>query len=77
MEFHKLKFNPGSGKHLQYLLYNYLGLEVTDYTDTKQPATGTKVIKKKMNQLIAEFAIKPEELTLTEFIPELFEEEEI
>lgn len=75
IEFHKLKFNPGSGKHLQYLLYNYLGLEITDYTDTKQPATGTKVIKKKMNQLIAEFDIKPEELTLTEFIPELFEEE--
>lgn len=77
IEFHKLKFNPGSGKHLQHLLYNYLGLEVTDYTDTKQPATGTKILKKKMNQLIAEFDIKPEELTLTEFIPELFEEEEI
>lgn len=75
IEFHKLKFNPGSGKHLQHLLYNYLGLEVTDYTDTKQPATGTKILKKKMNQLIAEFDIKPEELTLTEFIPELFEEE--
>ena len=75
VDFHKLKFNPGSGKHLQYLLYNYLGLEVTDYTDTKQPATGTKILKKKMNQLIAEFDIKPEELTLTEFIPELFEEE--
>lgn len=75
VEFHKLKFNPGSGKHLQHLLYNYLGLEVTDYTDTKQAATGTKVIKKKMNQLIAEFDIKPEELTLTDFIPELFEEE--
>lgn len=64
-EFSKLKFNPGSGQHLQYLLYTYLGLEITDYTNTKQAATGTKILKKKMNQLIAEFDIKPEEVTTT------------
>ncbi|AWH15447.1 DNA polymerase [Pseudomonas phage 98PfluR60PP] len=41
-------FNPGSPLQLQELLYGLMGLPVLEVTDTKQPATGTKVIKKLM-----------------------------
>lgn len=41
-------FNPGSPLQLQELLYELMGLPVLEVTDTKQPATGTKVIKKLM-----------------------------
>lgn len=43
------EFNPGSGNQVQYLLYNYFGLPVIDLTDTKQPATGGKTLKKLVN----------------------------
>lgn len=42
-------FNPNSPKQLQILLYGLMGLPVIDYTDTKQPATGDKTIKKLIN----------------------------
>lgn len=38
-------FNPGSPLQLQMLLYDLLQLPVLEVTDTKQPATGGKVIK--------------------------------
>lgn len=41
-------FNPGSPLQLQELLYGLMALPVLEVTDTKQPATGTKVIKKLM-----------------------------
>jgi DNA polymerase-1 len=44
--FDELVFNPNSGKQLQKLLYDQLGLPVLDYTDTKQPATGADTIEK-------------------------------
>jgi DNA polymerase-1 len=43
------EFNPGSGKQIQYLLYDYFGLPVIELTDTKLPATGGKVLKKLIN----------------------------
>lgn len=43
------EFNPGSGNQVQYLLYDYFGLPVIDLTDTKQPATGGKTLKKLIN----------------------------
>lgn len=43
------EFNPGSGTQVQYLLYTYFGLPVLELTDSKQPATGGKVLKKLIN----------------------------
>jgi DNA polymerase I len=34
----RLKFNPNSDQQVGNLLYNYLGLPILDYTDTKQPS---------------------------------------
>lgn len=48
-DFADLQLNPGSPKQLQHLLYEYFGLPELDYTDTKQPATGTKTLKKLLN----------------------------
>lgn len=42
-------FNPDSPQQMQILLYDVLGLPVLDTTDTKQPATGDKTIKKLLN----------------------------
>jgi DNA polymerase-1 len=42
----RIKFNPGSGKQLQKLIYEYMGYKVIDFTDTKQPSTDDKTIKK-------------------------------
>lgn len=42
-------FNPGSGTQLQALIYDYLGYEVIDTTDTGLPATGADTIKKLIN----------------------------
>jgi hypothetical protein len=47
---------------LQKLLHERLGLEITDTTDTGQPATGNKILKKHIFKLINEFAITEEEL---------------
>ena len=45
-DFDDVVFNPGSPKQLQELLYEFLGFEATDFTKSKQPATGAKVLKK-------------------------------
>jgi DNA polymerase-1 len=45
----RLIFNPGSPKQVGELLYNYMGLPIIDVTDTKQPATGKKTLKKLLN----------------------------
>lgn len=45
-DFDHINFNPNSNPQLQQLLYDYLHLPVLDYTDTKQPATGAKTLKK-------------------------------
>lgn len=42
----RIKFNPGSGPQLQELIYTQMGYPVIDLTDTKQPATGAKTLKK-------------------------------
>jgi DNA polymerase-1 len=52
--FSDVVFNPGSPLQLQKLLYEVIGLPVTDYTDSKQPATGGKIIKKLMAHPLAE-----------------------
>ena len=51
--FAKVQFNPGSPLQLQKLLYEVIGLPVTDLTDSKQPATGGKIIKKLMKHPLA------------------------
>ena len=45
----KEEFNPASPNQLQELLYDVIGLPVLDLTDTKQPATGKKVLEKLLN----------------------------
>ena len=57
-----LEFNPGSPKQLGKLLYEHMGFEIIDRTDTGLPATGAKTIKKLRNQLISKYAITEEEL---------------
>lgn len=42
-------FNPDSNQQVQYLLYDLFKLPVIDFTDTKQPATGTDTLKKLIN----------------------------
>lgn len=48
-EVEYLTFNPNSGTQLQELLYSIIGLPVIDLTDSKQPATGGKTLKKLLN----------------------------
>lgn len=45
-DFDYIVFNPNSNPQLQKLLYQDMGLPVIDRTDTKQPATGGKTLKK-------------------------------
>jgi len=68
-------FNPGSGKHLIELVYNQLGFEITDRTDTGLGATGGKVLLKKYNQLLSEFNLTENSFKLDASLTELFEEE--
>jgi len=48
-EFAHIQFNPGSDQQLQGLIYDYLGYEVIDVTDSKTPATGMKTLAKLIN----------------------------
>jgi len=48
-ELAHIKFNPGSDKQLQDLIYDYLGYEVIDTTDSGAPAVGGKTLKKLIN----------------------------
>ena len=43
------EFNPNSNHHLQFLLYDVIGLPVIDTTATKQPATGVNTLTKLIN----------------------------
>lgn len=45
----KEEFNPASPLQMQELLYEIIGLPVLDLTDSKQPATGKKVLEKLLN----------------------------
>lgn len=45
----RLVFNPNSDQQVGNLLYNYLGLPILDYTDTKQPSTAGKTLAKLLN----------------------------
>ena len=68
-------FNPGSPKQLIELVYNQFGLEITDYTDKKNPSTGGKVLLKKFNHLLSEFNLAEDSLKMDESLQQLFEEE--
>lgn len=61
-DFAGIRFNPGSNLNLQGLLYEELGFEIQDKTKTGQPATGSKVIKKLMFQLMNKHNITEEDL---------------
>jgi DNA polymerase-1 len=61
-DFKHIVFNPSSNPMLQKLLHEKLGIEVTDTTDTGQPATGNKILKKHIFKLINEFGITEEDL---------------
>lgn len=45
----KEEFNPDSNLMLRDLLYDFLGLEVIEWTDTKLPATGKHTLAKLLN----------------------------
>lgn len=49
--FSNKKFNPGSPKQLQHLLYSVMQLPVIDYTKTKLPATGAETVEKLINHV--------------------------
>lgn len=44
--FDYVDYNPGSNPQTQALLYDYLGYDVIDLTQSKQPAVGAKTLKK-------------------------------
>lgn len=48
-----ISFNPGSGLQMQQLLYELIGLPVIQLTDSGQPSTSGKVIKKLMDHELA------------------------
>lgn len=58
----KTKYNPASVKQTQELVYKTIGADIIDTTDTGQPATGAKTLKKILNKLINEYNITEEEL---------------
>jgi len=68
-------FNPGSGKQLIELVYNQLGFEITDRTDTGLGATGGKVLLKKYNQLLSEYGLTEDSLKIDESLQQIFEED--
>ena len=45
-DFIDLEFNPKSNNNIRELFYTQLEYEPIDFTDTKQPATGSKTLKK-------------------------------
>ncbi len=55
-------FNPGSDLQKQFLLYDLLGLEPIDFTDTGAPAVGKKTLAKLLARLTVEHKITDEEL---------------
>lgn len=69
------RFNPNSGKHLQYLLYKVMQLPVLDTTASKQPSTSSSTIEKLLNHtkhkdlLNALIGLNQVDKILTTFIP--------
>lgn len=61
-QFEHVIFNPNSTKDLAKLLYDFLGFEITDTTDTGLPATGGKVIKKKLTKFMLDNNLTKEDL---------------
>jgi len=45
-DFQHEEFNPKSNNHIRHLFYTQLKYTPIDFTDTKQPATGAKTLKK-------------------------------
>ena len=77
-ELAHIKFNPGSDIQLQGLIYDYLGYEVIDTTDSKAPATGSKTLAKLINHARSEahvqifkhlIGLSKANKVLTSFIP--------
>jgi DNA polymerase-1 len=68
-------FNPGSPKQLIELVYNQLGFEITDRTNTGLGATGGKVLLKKYNQLLSQFNLTEDSFKLDESLQQIFEED--
>ena len=57
-----VEFNEGSPNHLTMLMHDYLGLEITDTTDTGLAATGNKVIQGKLNLIMNRYGLTKEDL---------------
>jgi len=45
-DFQHEEFNPKSNNHIRHMFYTQLKYKPIDFTDTKQPATGAKTLKK-------------------------------
>ena len=54
--------NTNSPLQVGSLLYEFLGLDILDTTDTGQPATGKKTIQKLYNAIINKYNITEDEL---------------
>lgn len=61
-DFSHVRFNPGSDPQKQYFLYEMLGLEPIDFTDTGAPAVGKKTLTKLLTRLKTQFNITDEEI---------------
>lgn len=48
--FEDVQFNPNSNDQVKDLIYEFMGYEAVDFTDTKEPAVGAKTLKKVRNQ---------------------------
>lgn len=65
-DFADLEFNPSSNNQLRVLLYDVIGFDVIETTDTGQPSTGSDVIK-----TLAEQAKQVEDTDATELLSAL------
>ena len=72
-----IMFNPGSTKHLVELIYNQFNLEITDFTDTKLPATGAKILLKKYNQILSEYSLTEDDFKLDDSLSEIFNDSDL
>ena len=81
-EYKEVKFNPGSDQQLQRLIYDFLGYEVIDTTDSGAPATGSKTLEKLVNHAKSEehkeifqhlIGLAKADKVLTSFIPAFIE----
>ena len=55
-------FNEGSPNHLACLLHDYLGLEITDTTNTGLPSTRNAVIEGKLKLIMNQYGLTGEDL---------------